>query len=88
MVIRHAQVLFVGLIAVSALQHSAFQATQAEAKLQADRLAKINRSTAKASMIKPPGIKVHPVKANAVPPQSSGPKKTVQRSKPAEIPVQ
>ncbi len=88
MVIRHAQVLFVGLIAISALQHSAFQATQAEARLQAERLAKINRSTAKAPVNKSSAIKTPPVKAKAVQSPSSGPTQPGQRSKPVETPVQ
>ena len=41
MMTRRIQVLLVGLVAISALEHSAWQTTQAEAKLRADRLAHV-----------------------------------------------
>jgi hypothetical protein len=88
MVIRQVQVLLVGLVAVSALQHSAFQATQMEARLQAERLAKINRSTAKVPGIKASEVKAPGIKATTAKAQSSRPKKQAERSKPAEIPIQ
>ncbi len=49
MVIRHIQILFVGLIAMSALEHASFKATQAEAIDRAARLAKSSRPTLKAT---------------------------------------
>jgi hypothetical protein len=49
MVTRHIQILFVGLIAMSALEHASFQATQAEAIDRAARLAKSSRPTLKAT---------------------------------------